>query len=55
MADAFERELQLRLTEIESPDYVDPARKDLPALDLVLLAVSSGLIILLMFWWGAPA
>jgi hypothetical protein len=51
----FERELARRLALIENPDYVDPARRDLPALDLVLLVAIGGVLIALMWWWGYPA
>ncbi|MGY1813596.1 hypothetical protein [Blastococcus sp. SYSU D00820] len=55
MADDFERELQARLAVIEDPDYVDPARADLPARDLVLLVVLGALLIVAMIWWSYPA
>lgn len=48
----FRRELERRLEILEAPDYEDPARKDLPALDLVLLAVSVIAITVVMYWWG---
>jgi hypothetical protein len=55
MADDFERALQARLAVIEDPDYVDPAGADLPARDLVLLAVASVIAIVLMVIWSYPA
>jgi hypothetical protein len=55
MADDFERELQVRLAVIEDPDYVDPARADLPARDLALLVVLGAVLIALMIWWSYPA
>jgi hypothetical protein len=55
MADDFERELQARLAVIEDPDYVDPARADLPARDLTLLVVAGVLLVVLMIWWSYPA
>ena len=55
MANDFERELHARLAVIESPDYVDPARVDLPARDLVLLVVLGGLLVVAMIWWSYPA
>ena len=53
--DDFEAELQRRLALIEDPAYADPARRDLPAQDLVLLVVLSALVIALAWWWGYPA
>jgi hypothetical protein len=55
MADDFDRELQVRLAEIESPHYADPAREDLPGRDLTLLVAFGGLLIVLMFLWSYPA
>jgi hypothetical protein len=55
MDDDFERELRHRLTLIEDPGYVDPARRDLPALDLVLLTAVGGCLIVAMWLWGYPA
>ena len=55
MADDFDRELQARLAVIEDRGYVDSARADLPARDLVLLAVLGGLLIVLMIVWSYPA
>jgi hypothetical protein len=55
MADDFERDLQARLAVIEDPDYVDPARADLPARDLTLLVVLGAVLIVLMFVWSYPS
>ncbi len=55
MTDDFDRELQARLAVIEDPDYVDPARADLPGRDLVLLAVLGALVIVLLIVWSYPA
>ena len=55
MPDDFDRELEARLAVLEDPTYDDPARADLPARDLVLLAVVSVLTIVLMVVWSYPA
>ena len=55
MPDDFDRELETRLAVLEDPNYDDPARADLPARDLVLLAVLSVLTIVLMVVWSYPA
>ncbi len=55
MTDDFDRELQARLAVIEDPGYVDPAREDLPARDLVLLVVLGALVVALMIVWSYPA
>ncbi len=55
MIDDFDRELHARLAVIEDPGYVDPARADLPARDLVLLAVVGALVVVLMIVWSYPA
>ncbi len=55
MTDDFDRELQARLAVIEDPDYVDPARADLPGRDVVLLVVLGALVIALMIVWSYPA
>ena len=55
MPDDFDRALETRLAVIEDPHYEDPARADLPARDLVLLAVLAGLTIVLMIVWSYPA
>ncbi|RZU32045.1 hypothetical protein [Blastococcus saxobsidens] len=55
MPDDFERELQARLAVIEDPTYDDPARADLPARDLVVLAVLGVLTIVAMIVWSYPA
>lgn len=53
-SDDFESELARRLAVLEDPEYVDPARRDLPARDLVLLTAVGALVIALMWWWGYP-
>lgn len=55
MADDFDRALEARLAVIEDPDYVDPARADLPAMDLVLLGIAAVVAIVLMIVWSYPA
>lgn len=55
MTDDFDRELQARLSVLEDPGYVDPARADLPARDLVLLVVLGALVVALMIVWSYPA
>ena len=55
MSDDFDRELQARLAVIEDPDYVDPARADLPALDLWLLVAVGLVVSVLMIVWSYPA
>ena len=55
MTDDFDRELQARLAVIEDPGYVDPARADLPARDLVILTVLGALVVVLMIVWSYPA
>lgn len=48
----FNEELERRLQMIEQPDYEDPARNDLPYVDLVLLTVVIFFTVVLMYWWG---
>ena len=55
MTDDFDRELQARLAVIEDPAYVDPARADLPARDLMILVVLGALLIVALIWWSYPA
>ena len=55
MEDDFDRELQARLAVIEDPGYVDPAREDLPARDVVVLVVLGALLVVAMIWWSYPA
>lgn len=45
-------ELERRLEILEDPDYEDPARKDLPTLDLVFLAILVVVTVVVMYWWG---
>lgn len=49
---AFAKELQRRLDTIEAPDYEDPARRDLPAIDLVVVLIVSAVVIVLVHVWG---
>jgi hypothetical protein len=42
---AFDRELNRRLNIIESADYVDPAREDLPLIDIVVLCLGVAFVI----------
>jgi hypothetical protein len=53
--DGYERELQRRLTVIEDPLYDDPARHDLPRLDVAMLLLGTLVLVGLMWMWGAPA
>lgn len=48
----FDGELERRLAVLEAPDYEDPARKDLPAVDLVIVAVLVVAATVLLYWWG---
>jgi hypothetical protein len=48
----FEQELERRLEILEAPGYEDPARKDLPALDLVILTVAVVVTVVFLYWWG---
>lgn len=48
----FQAELERRLGILESPEYDDPARRDLPGLDYLLLAVIIVVTVVAMYWWG---
>lgn len=48
----FDEELQRRLEAIEAPDYEDPARRDLPAADLVVLVALVVVAVVGLYWWG---
>jgi hypothetical protein len=49
--DHLDEELERRLAILESPDFDDPARRDLPARDyLGLLAANVMLILLFLLW-----
>ncbi len=50
--ESFDAELERRLRILESSDYDDPARTDLPQLDYVLLAVIVVVTVVAMYWWG---
>jgi hypothetical protein len=47
-----DRELERRLSILETEGAEDPAREDLPALDYVVLATLVVLTCVLMFLWG---
>ena len=49
----FEQELERRLAILEAPDYEDPARKDLPALDLAILAIVIVVSVVGLYLWGS--
>jgi hypothetical protein len=53
--DRYEAELSRRLATIEDLDYDDPARADLPRIDLVLLLVGVVVVVVAMWLWGYPA
>lgn len=55
MDDAFAQDLERRLAVIEDPDYVDPAREDLPARDLGLLTIIGAVVVVLLVLWTYPA
>lgn len=48
---SFEERLSERLSLLESPDYSDPARKDIPALDLLLLTSMIVVVSAILVWW----
>lgn len=48
----FDAELERRLQILESSDYDDPGRRDLPGLDYVLLATIIIVTVVAMYWWG---
>ncbi len=47
-----DRELERRLAILEADSADDPARKDLPAIDYILLAALVILTSVVMFVWG---
>ena len=47
-----DRELERRLEILETDGADDPARKDLPAIDYILLAALVVLTSVVMFVWG---
>ncbi len=47
-----DRELERRLAILETNGADDPARKDLPAIDYILLAAVVILTSVIMFMWG---
>lgn len=55
MADDFEGELHARLSVIEDPTYVDPARADLPVRDVLLLVLGTLVVVVAMVVWSHPA
>ncbi len=50
--ESFDAELERRLNILESADYDDPARTDLPRLDYILLAAIVVATVVAMYWWG---
>jgi len=48
----YAEELERRLAILESGDYEDPARADLPALDYALLAAIVVLTTIVAYTWG---
>lgn len=48
----FDEELERRLAILEASEYEDPARKDLPAVDLVVLAAIIVFCVAILYWWG---
>lgn len=48
----FSAELERRLETIESPDYRDPARRELPAVDVLVFTLAAVVVIVLMHLWG---
>ncbi len=50
--EAFERELERRLGAIESPDYRDPAREDIPLSEIVVVTILSAVVVVLVHLWG---
>lgn len=48
----LDRELERRLGIIESSSADDPARKDLPAIDYIVLTILVVLTSVLMYVWG---
>ena len=48
----FDEELERRLRVLEAPDYEDPARRDLPAMDFAILAAIVVVATVLLYWWG---
>ncbi len=45
-------ELERRLRTVEDPSYDDPARADLPTLDIVLVLVLVVVVCVVSFAWG---
>jgi ferric-dicitrate binding protein FerR (iron transport regulator) len=52
---SFEGELEARLAQSEAEATDDPARRDLPRIDVIALVVGCLVLIALMWWWGSPA
>lgn len=48
----FEEELERRLALMEAPGYEDPARRDLPAWDIAVVAVVVLVAVVGLYWWG---
>jgi hypothetical protein len=49
----LDEELARRLAVLESPDFADPARRDLPAADYIGLLVANLALILVFVLWMA--
>lgn len=50
----FRRELDRRLAVLEDPERLDPASRDLPTSDWVVLLVASVVLIGAALAWGYP-
>ena len=48
----FGEELERRLEVIEGEGHEDPARRDIPATDLIVLGVVIVVSVVLLYWWG---
>lgn len=53
-ATEFRAELDRRLAVIADPEYDDPAARDLPARDLLILLAGSVILIAVLLAWGYP-
>lgn len=48
----FGEELERRLEVLEAPDYEDPARGDLPTVDVIIVGIVVLITVVGMYWWG---
>lgn len=48
----FEEELERRLALLEASGYEDPARRDLPTLDLAIVAIVVLAAVVVLYLWG---